>query len=62
MHYGAGLAIEDQSRQALRFRLQLEARSSIDSWQDGGSLLADRVQRYGNEFGLQQGSWPLQSE
>jgi phosphate-selective porin len=62
LHLGAGLAFEDQSRQALRFRLRPEARSTIGHWQNGGSLLADRVQRFGVEFGLQKGNWLLQSE
>ncbi len=62
LHLGAGLAFEDQTQQALRFRLRPEARSTIGHWQDGGSLLVDHAQRYGIEFGLQQGSWLLQSE
>lgn len=62
LHLGAGLAIENQSRQALRFRLRPEARSTIGHWQNGSSLLADRVQRHGIEFGLQHGTWLLQSE
>jgi phosphate-selective porin len=46
----------------LRFRLRPEARSTIGHWQNGGSLLVDRVQRHGLEFGLQHGTWLLQSE
>lgn len=61
-HLGAASAYERDPDAPLRFRLRPEARSTLSHWLNGGNLAAERVQRHGLEFGLQQGAWLLQSE